>query len=317
MLKDFNGSSNLEEAMGGASLDEANGIVKNVVLLTGNKTSYNRTRYLDAAVTEAVGRYEGAKMYVDHPSKTDREERHGVRSVKDLAGTFHGVHRVGDKVVADMHVLEHQRAWVLPLAKARPKGVGLSIRDRGHTRPGEDGVTLVEGFDPKASFSVDLVSEVSLNEDLFESKQTQGGNNMEFDKLTMEQLTEHRKDLVEAILAPVKKDLDEARTELAKQKALELSAQKTAALAEAKLPEPVTAALKGLIMKETVTLAEAKATIADQAKMVKSLEEAFAKRGSSGTPQVKITDTNDKVWTEGKDEMPTADELAEAFRARA
>ncbi len=61
----------------------------------------------------------------------------------------------------------------------------------------------------------------------------------------------------------------------------------------------------------------AKATIADQAKMVKSLEEAFAKRGSSGTPQVKITDTNDKVWTEGKDEMPTADELAEAFWARA
>ncbi len=314
MLKDLAGASNLEEAMGGSSIDTDNGVVKNVVILTGNKTSYNRTRYLDAAVQEATTRYEGAKMYVDHPSKTDREERHGVRSVKDLAGTFHGVHRVGDKVVGDMHVLEHQRSWVLPLAKARPKGVGLSIRDRGHTRPGEDGVTLVEGFDPKASFSVDLVSEVSLNEDLFESKQTQGGNTMEFDKLTLEQLTEHRKDLVEAIQAPIKAELVEAQKVVTQQKAQELVAQKQAALAEAKLPEAAAAATKGLIMKDAVTLAEAKTTIAEQAKLVKALQEAFTKNAGSGNPAVKITDTNDKPLTEGKDELPTADELAEALR---
>lgn len=318
MFKDLIYNLSLEESVGTAIIDAGNKVIKNVVLLTGNKVSHNRTKYLESAVQEALTRYEGAKMYVDHASKTDKAERHGVRSVRDLGGVYRNVHRDGDKVIADLHVMESKWPMVQDIANARPAGVGLSISDRGRVRE-DGGVTLVEGFEPGASCSVDLVSEVSLNKDLFESKD-EGGMQMDWSKVTVAELNEHCPDLVKSIkaeaTAPIQKDLDEAKAKLEAGEAKAFEASKLALLAEAKMSDEAKSILKKVLVKKETTVEEAKSMIADQIALVTKLEEAFSKKSSDKNPAVKITDGHENL-SEAKKEDETLlapEALADALK---
>jgi cation transport regulator ChaB len=124
-FRDLSEDYDLAEAMGGTEIDDANGIIKNVVLLTGNKKSANNTFYTDEALAEAKDRYEGANMFLDHGVKGQN------RSVRDFGGVYKNLRLDGNKLRGDVALRESARKDLTDIAKMRPAGLGLSIKDRG------------------------------------------------------------------------------------------------------------------------------------------------------------------------------------------
>jgi len=309
-------SVDLTESLGGAQIDEANGVLKNVVLMTGNKTSENKTRYSAKAVEEGRTRYEGAKMYLDHPRQDELKERRGNRSVRDLAGVYRNLHveeGPQPKLRGDLHLMESTKNLVLSIAKNPPKGTGLSLRDRGFVRQ-EKGVTLVDGFEEGVDYSVDLVTRASLNKSLFESTEGGGDDTMDLSKLTLEELKEGRKDLVESIQAEGK---TAARAEFSKQleeagvKSLEAS--KLLALAESAMPTEFKEVIRPTIMKAEVTLEEAKKVIALQESLAGKVGKPAEKKPGEGEPKVKTQGA--RGVEEGVEpKLPTDDAILAALK---
>src|SRR6267154_785316 len=217
----------LSEAMGAAKIDKTRGVIEGVLLLTGGKVSKNKTLYSSKVLQEAVTRYEGAKMYLDHPKNGEP-----VRSIRDFGGTYKNVRiEEGSKLRADLHLIPNDgiRNTVIPIAEALPPGVGLSIRDRGHGRE-EDGIFLVEGFAGKGPFSIDLVMEASVNETLFESNQG-GSDDMDRKELLASVTLEEFQEVAPALVERIKTD---AKAAVLKEFEEQIKAGKDASLVFAK-----------------------------------------------------------------------------------
>jgi hypothetical protein len=305
-------SVDVAEAFARDKIDEASGVIKGVVLMTANKVSRNNTRYSSKALAEAKERYEGAKMYLDHPRTDELEARRGNRSVRDLSGVYRNLmvqEGPEPKLLGDLHLMEHNKEIAISIAKNPPKGTGLSLRDRGRTRE-EKGVTLVEGFEGD-EFSIDLVVSASLNKSLFESAQEGGGDEvMDLTKLTMEELKEGRKDLVESIqkeaTQAISKQLEEAGVK-------SVEASKMVLLAESGMPSEFKDAIRPAVMKAEVTLEEAKKLISLQEGLAAKLKEEQKKGAGNGDPDVKGQGAR-KV-EEGKQEAQlTDDEILAALK---
>lgn len=307
-----NGSRNFEyqqdlmEAVTSAVVNKEKGVIEGVVLLTGEKISKNKTFYTKKALNEAVARYEGAKMFIDHPADKDGS----VRSVRDLGGVYKNVRIEESKFLkADLHLLPNEgiRHLVLPIAEAKPQGVGLSIRDKGHGRE-EDGVFLVEGFAGRNGFSIDLVTEASVNENLFES--SQGGESMDLSKVTLEELLEGNPTLVEKIKADergaVTKELEEKIKKGEEAEKLLFKAKKLQALTEADLPKEVAEKVRPIIEPDAVTFEVAEGVIKAQKEIVEGLKKP------AGDPSVK--NHGGGKDDEHKLEIPTDEELVEALK---
>jgi hypothetical protein len=288
-LMDLGESMDLSESLGGAKIDEAAGVIHDVVLMTGNVISENKTKYSAKAVQEGLTRYEGAKMYLDHPRTDELKERRGNRSIRDLAGVFRNLHveeGPTPRLRGNLHLMESVKNIVISIAKNPPKHTGLSLRDRGFYRQ-EKGVTLVEGFEEGVDYSVDLVTRASLNKSLFESTQEGGGEEtMDLTKLTIEELKEGRKDLVESIqkeaTSAISKQLEEAGVK-------SLEASKLVALAESGMPVEFKDSIRPAIMKAEVTLEEAKKIILLQESLATkfSVKSEENKSAGNGEPAVK------------------------------
>lgn len=284
-IRELNDRIDLSEALTLDKIDENAGIIKDVVLMTGNKVSKNRTLYKRTALEQAVTRYDGAKMFLDHPTKEELANRRGVRSVRDLAGVYRNI-RISEgeqpKLLGDLHLMSYNKDIALSIAKNPPKDTGLSLRDTGMVKQ-DKGVTVVESFDGD-EFSVDFVVTASLNKGLFESKQTEGGEEyMDLTKLTLEELEESRKDLVEAI----EKRLKDAYTkELAEAGVKSTEAQKIIVLAESGMSKEFKDAIKAAITKPEVTLEEAQKIISNQAELFKNVEASRTPKGSDQDPKV-------------------------------
>lgn len=310
----INDVQDLQEAFGNTPrIDADKGVIHDVVLLTGKKTSKNRTHYMDSALQEAATRYDGAKMYIDHPSSGD-----GSRSVRDLGGVYHNVRREGDQIRGDLHLLESQgiRDLIIPIAKARPSGVGLSIKDKGRVSE-KDGVTFVESFKPGASYSIDFVTDVSTNKDLFESNRTDESEEENMLKLSdtkLEDLAKENPALCEQLRnegkASLMKELEEAKAKGVEADKVMLKGKKLISLAEANLPAELHESTKTIIELEAVTLEEAVKVIASQ----KTLAAKMAKTAGNGNPVVKGVGADGTVLQEGTTELPTDEQVVAAFR---
>ena len=71
----------------GVALREAHvegDVIQNVALL--GSVSLNNRVYTEQAMKDAAKLYNGAPVYIDHPTESEMEDRQGVRSVMDLAG---------------------------------------------------------------------------------------------------------------------------------------------------------------------------------------------------------------------------------------
>jgi hypothetical protein len=309
--KTIDATYELSEAMAATTIDKERGVIEGVLILTGEKVSKNKTLYGKKVLQEAVNRYEGAKMFLDHPKAGET-----VRSVKDFGGIYKNVRLdEGRFLRADLHLIQNAevRNTVIPIAESKPAGVGLSIRDRGHGRE-ENGVFLVEGFAGKGPFSIDLVMEASVNETLFES--TQGGDDMDvkelLQSLTLEQLLEGAPALVESIKSTERtatlKELEEKIKAGEDAPKIQARARKMLALAESTLPKEVIEKIKPIVEAEGVSPESAEAMIKTQ----KEILEAMKPASRAGDPAIKGHGASKETGlTEG--ELPSEDEAARAL----
>lgn len=310
--KTIDATFELAEAMGATTIDKERGVIEGVLLLTGDKVSRNKTMYGKRVLAEAVARYEGAKMFLDHPKNGET-----VRSVRDFGGVYKNVRiEEGRFLRADLHLIPSPevRSTVIPIAESKPAGVGLSIRDRGHGRD-ENGVFLVEGFAGKGPFSIDLVMEASVNETLFES--TQGGNeDMELKEmlklLTLEQLTEGAPALVESIRsterASAAKELEEKIKAGEDAPKLLARARKMLALAESALPASVVAKIKPLVEADTTSIEAAEGIVKAQREILEAMKPA-----KTGEPEVKGHGQSKDTTSLSEAELPSEDDFARAI----
>lgn len=306
----FHYDQDLSEAMATATVDKESGVIEGVVILTGEKVSKNKTLYTKKALAEAVTRYEGAKMFLDHPKPSEGE----VRSVRDLGGIYKRVRLDENKLRADLHLVPNTeiRNIVVPIAEAKPTGVGLSIRDRGHGRE-EDGVFLVEGFSKGNSYSIDLVTEASVNETLYESNQ--GGQDMDEKEviagLTLEKLQEHNPNLVDTIKTTERqtalKELEEKIKAGEEAPKILANAKKMVALAESGLPKEVADKIRPIIENAATSEEYAASLIKTQKELVESMTKKPA-----GEPEVKGhgKEKDDRL---SESELPKQDDLVQAL----
>ena len=297
-------TSDLNESVGLATVNKDEGIVNGVVILTGEKVSKNKTFYTKKALNEAVTRYDGAKMYIDHP----KPDEGSVRSVRDLGGTYHNLRiEEGRLLKADLHLLPNPgvRDLVFPITESRPAGVGLSIRDRGKGRD-ENGVFLVEGFAPKGSFSIDLVADMSVNETLFESNQDEGGDDMKIEELKVEDLQSGNPTLLESIRSEerstVLKEYDERIKKGESADKVILEARKSTLIADAKFEKTIEEKVKTLIEPEAVTLDMAQNIVTAQKEIVEAV------KPPKPDPKVK----GHGKPSEGDGDLPSDDQLLES-----
>lgn len=279
--------ADLSEAMAEARIDKEKGMLHNVVLLTGEQKTKNNTFYTKKALTEAVSRYEGAKMFLDHG---DSE----VRSVRDLGGVYSNVKMKENKIVGDLKLVNDPKVREIAYLMAEEKVGGLSIRDRGRGYEQND-VFMVEGFSKGSPYSIDLVSEPSANKNFFESAEgneadsdetNKGGDDMKLSDAKIEDLQKENPALVESIRADerkaVLKEVEEGIKKGENADKVLAQAKKLTVLSEAAFNAEVFKSVKKMIEPEAITLEVAEGIIAAQKEVIKSV----SKSKTSGDPLV-------------------------------
>lgn len=200
-----------------SKVDMDSRVIRNVAIL--GKSSHDasgsvRRTFSDNALNEAVSIFEGALARLDH----DRTAT-APRGVKTAFGAYQNVKRVGDKIFGDLVLWACPEAdKVLSIAAKTPNVVGNSIHAGGKIR--SDGAQeIVESLLPRTrqgfKAAVDLVDDPAATTNLFESKE----NEMDWTKITLDELKANRSDIYEAIVTEGKtardsevKDLTESRT---------------------------------------------------------------------------------------------------------
>ena len=186
---------------------DGKGVAQITVIKPGFNTSKTRY-YKPEALSRDFGVFEGVKMYADHPSKTDEENR-PERSIRDWVATLKNV-RVGTDgaIVGEAHVIE---PWLKEkLSTLRDKGmlqdIGVSINAIGQATEAEiEGVRTLSVEKLIRGRSVDFVTEPGAGGgvQVYESALTE----YDVDLVTLDNLVERRPDLVKEIQTSVKNEI--------------------------------------------------------------------------------------------------------------
>ncbi|MHC4398605.1 MAG: hypothetical protein ACYTG0_02895 [Planctomycetota bacterium] len=227
-------------------VDRENAVIRGVKIL--GVESRNERTYLPEALSEAGPLYEETKVNVNHPKGNPL----GVRDYRDRIGVLRGVAvRPAEGLFADFHfnpkhALAEQLVWD---AEHMPENVGFSHNVQARTsRRGErvvvEAITKVQ--------SVDLVADPATTRGLFESTAREAkadganacpnGARRCLERLTVEELREHRPDLVETMIGETAVELSRLREEVDRLEAAEALLRKRILirrlLLEHSLPEP-------------------------------------------------------------------------------
>lgn len=148
-------------------VDAAAFVIRNVRVL--GATSRNGRIYSEAAMRQAVGLYEGARLNFNH---LDRRDAGKERHFEDWVGEIRNVHYVPEEksLRGDAHILESdpRSAKLMEAARRFPRSFGLSHVASGvEVKRGSDRV--VEKIESVAS--VDIVTTPATNVGLFESEE--------------------------------------------------------------------------------------------------------------------------------------------------
>jgi len=204
-------------------VDRAAGVIRGVKLL--GLSSRNGRRYREGALIEAVGLYEGAKVNINHP----KGHPLSPRDYQDRLGVVRGVvFRASEGLFGDLHfnpkhALSEQLVWD---AEHAPQNVGMSHNVLARTsRDGDE--TVVEAITKVQS--IDLVADPATTSGLYEHVATDhpsGGARppvenaagespaATIDSLTLEQLREHRPDLIAQLQQAHAEQVQEVRNRL-------------------------------------------------------------------------------------------------------
>ena len=152
-----------------SQVDIPNHTIRNVCVF-GTRHSKNGYTYEDPAIDRLVQLAEGAKFFVNHPSKSETKERDGVRDIRDWAGVYASPRKEGaDKVYADLRVRPTWWDLVYDVATLKPPGVGNSINSRVKIFKDQAGKEHVVDIDVLKS--IDLVASAATTSNLFESQE--------------------------------------------------------------------------------------------------------------------------------------------------
>ena len=201
-------------------VDREQGVIRGVKLL--GLSSRNGRRYREAALIEAIGLYEGAKVNVNHP----KGHPLSPRDYQDRLGIVRGVQfRTGEGLFGDLHFnprhnLSEQLVWD---AEHAPQNVGMSHNVLARTK--QDGSdTVVEAITKVQS--IDLVADPATTSGLYEhaagndadseavqsSKIAPSGAGIE--AISLEQLRRERPELIIEIEQAYDAQLDQVRRRL-------------------------------------------------------------------------------------------------------
>jgi len=235
-------------------IDEEGGMLKNVVMC--GLTSKNGRRYKPEVLRDAINRgvYEGKPFFFDHDS-----DRKGTRRVRDLGGEWINTRfdEETQRPRGDIKILPKFRQDVFDIARTTPRQVAPSHVVEGKTRRVKENGTVFEDVEYiSKGHSIDLVVGAATINSLTEGDETK--MKIDIEELTIDQLREHRSDLVEILSTeptdnsnPKLKEILETVKELKAENAtLKEAREKDAKIAEAR--EVLKAALNESALSEQV-----------------------------------------------------------------
>lgn len=291
-------------------------IIHNVKVL--GLVSKNKREYLESAVKEAAGMYEGADVYVNHSMAS--------RKVEDKIGVLSGVSfkEDMDKLKAGLFakslILNPKHAEtpkILWWAEHQPGKMGLShsINGEQNDKRQVTKITAVESVDivaqpattngfhesinPESGKEVDLAKIngylALLTESLFESKKEE---EMDYSKITLDELNKNRKDLVEQIEKPLKEAIAKQPEAISTAVREAVAKQKLVEDALAKVPEKARTA----IFREQLEAANG-----DQKKIDALVDD---RKTIAGAPKSKTPVTESTEETKEGEEEESSDDKA-------
>jgi len=150
-------------------VDREAGVIRGVKILGLNST--NGYRYTRQALEKARPMYEGARVNINHPHRSNPDAE---RSVTDWFGTLQGVRLESDGLYGDLHYLKSHPAshQLCEAAERFPRRFGLSHNARIIDKVTTEGV-VVEQI--SRLFSVDVVLDPATTKGIFESRNPAGG----------------------------------------------------------------------------------------------------------------------------------------------
>lgn len=279
-------------------VDRQGGVIRGVKIL--GLHSRNGRTYLAEALQQAARLYEGVKVNVNHPKGSPT----GPRDYQDRIGTIRQVVARGDEgLFADFHfnpkhALAEQLAWD---AEHAPENVGFSHNVEARTARRGDRV-VVEAIIRVAS--VDLVADPATTRGLFESQQ--GGDAAgsppcrpaehaaaALAEATVEQLRQHRPDLVTALGAEQAARIAALEARVERFEAAEAAGQRRLLvrrlLGEFHLPDPETAgdAARPIVSRHFLDALMAapgeedvRALVEERARLVRGIQSAARQPGA-------------------------------------
>ena len=217
--------------------DKENGIVKGISILrpTSKNCSYKGgvgREYSEQAMSDVAKMITGRKAYIDHQSKSEKQDNYGVRKLRDLIGVYENGRVEEKKVKADIKYLQTQpvKEFIEAIIKLGADGIGASIVGGGKST--FNTTSKMEIIESMISLeSADWVSETGSTLSLFEAVQkpdvdNNGGdtekkdekntevnvkenNVMDYSQVTLTDLLNLRPDITEAIRESVDKQNEE------------------------------------------------------------------------------------------------------------
>jgi hypothetical protein len=202
-------------------VDREQGVIRGVKLL--GLSSRNGRRYREAALVEAIGLYEGAKVNVNHP----KGHPLSPRDYQDRLGVVRGVEfRTGEGLFGDLHfnprhILSEQLIWD---AEHAPQNVGMSHNVLARTM--QQGSDIVVEAITKVQ-SIDLVADPATTSGLYEhavsedhaaaeatESSSEATTSLGIESVTVEQLRHARPELIAEIEQAYDDQLDQVRRRL-------------------------------------------------------------------------------------------------------
>lgn len=205
-MKRIKNFTNLREAK---ILDEADGRHRVAIQIIQPGESANGRIYESAMLAEAAPLYEGAKVYMDHPTRAESRDR-PERSVRDLVGYLESVRPdMGAELVIVKHADE-----IMPLIRESIESgrdlVGVSHNALADVRVITQGGKRKEKVEAiRAVKSVDIVTEAAAGGK--HKRILEGGKDMDFENV--KELQEAYPELMESFKGEVVEELRESLRE--------------------------------------------------------------------------------------------------------
>lgn len=181
VIEEFNSTF---DSIAESNLDPDNYTINNVCLF-GRRESANGRIYSDTAIDSITRLSNGGKCFINHITKQEMKDRHGVRDLRDWVGVFESSRRDGEKVLSNLRIRENYWDLVKDIALMGPAGVGHSIDARIKVFHDENTgkESVVDVVDLR---STDLVASAATTQNLFESALDNNDNKSDEDLILKE-----------------------------------------------------------------------------------------------------------------------------------